>query len=239
MHSSTYRTAILLAATFSGFSLVACDRPLPTASPATSLTLRPQVLTPPVSEKVMGKLSPLARHLVIALRDSAMRAALITAMKGQEATHPGLDLHDCGQGTTRRLLETGERNGGNNAADVCALLASTRGVVLYMAPEQLAKWDATVIPSVTAIEDVSGGRAGPRLAYRSPERMIDISDASFRGPLLVILPYVHAERLTNITLRAPKLFTNIGPINPPPLGSRGSGPPIPDYARKDSAGRSR
>ncbi len=237
MHPSHLRVATLLLVLLSVF--IACDRTLPTASPPARLSLQPMVLTPVVRERVMGRLSSVARHLVIALRDSAMRAELVNAMKRQEATHPGLDLHDCAQGTTQRLLETGERNGGTKAAEICAVLATLPGVVLYMAPEQLAKWDATVIPSVTAIEDVSGGRAGPKQAYRSPDRMIDISDPSFKGPLLVVLPYVHAARLNSIAFSPPKLVTRVGPRSLPPLGSRGIGPPVPDYARRDSSGRLR
>lgn len=239
MKSQVSRALIFLSLVGGQSLLSACERALPTAAPATHLRVEPTVMTPAVADRLMGRLSPLARHLVIALRDSDMRAELAGAMKRQELTHPGIDLSDCNQGESRHLMERGEANGGSHNADICALIKSMPGVMLYMAPEQLAKWDATVIPSVTAIDNASGGRAGPKQAYRSPDRMIDISDRSFRGPLLVVLPFVHGARTKGLTSHAPNLVTRIGPTALPALGSRAGPPVLPGYVLKDSIGRSR
>lgn len=156
------------------------------------------VVSPPVVDPTMGSLSPLARHIVIALRDSAMRANLVQAMRTAQPRGLGLDLSSCNQsGTAQALIQAGELRGGASAASMCALIGNTHGVTLYMNAPALAAWDPSVIPVVTAIDNPQKKLSHAFVGYRSPTRMIALSDTghSISGPVLVVLPIPHLAQV--------------------------------------------
>ena len=176
---------------------VACERP-------TAVTLSPPIqpaaatfarLTAPVTDPAMGKLSPVARQVIAALRDPDLRRELALAMKDTSASY-SLDLQDCRTvSLAARLLASGERNGFGTAASACARLTALNGAILYMAPERLEGWDGTVIPLVTAIEHPESPLPTTVWAYRSPSRAVELSSSHpGSGPLLVILPSLHPRQ---------------------------------------------
>lgn len=180
-------------------ALSACDQttnPTGVARPAVMHVAA--VVAPPVVDPTMGSLSPLARHIVIALRDSAMRAALVQAMKAAQPRGLGLDLSTCNQpGPAQSLIRAGESRGGASAASICALIAKTHGVTLYMNAPALAAWDPSVIPVVTAIDNPQKKLSHVFVGYRSPTRTIALSDTghSISGPVLVVLPIPHPAQV--------------------------------------------
>jgi hypothetical protein len=179
--------------------LNSCDRTTnPTGLNKRSVAPVAAVMTPAVIDPTMGSLSPLARHIVIALRDSATRVALIQAMKSAQPRGLGLDLSTCAEpGTAQALIRMGEVNGGSAAVSMCSLISKRRGVTLYMSAPALAAWDASVIPVVTAIDNPNLKMSHAFVGYRSPTRTIVLSDTghSVSGPVLVILPIPHPARV--------------------------------------------
>ena len=185
--------------------LTACaDRSQPTTAVA---SLKPKLdVSAPVTDKVMGGLSIVARHIVGALQDPAIRGNLVRALKTSSV--PGqMDLQDCGpMSMTGKLLDRGEKAGMGNAASMCAFLASRPGVILFMDRDRLAGWDSTVVPVVTAIADPDNGEQLAHLGYRSPSRTILLpADGSYGGPVLVVLPLRYPGRrspnASELTLR--------------------------------------
>jgi hypothetical protein len=153
------------------------------------------VVASPVSDTVMGELSPIARQVVAALRDSVLRVEVARAMK-ETSSASSIDLQDCAAvSVAQRLLLAGERNGMGSATLHCGNLRKLRGAILYMNPERLAHWDGTVIPIVTAIQNPDRALPKELRAYRSSTRLVNLSlDHPDDGPLLVVLPYVHPRR---------------------------------------------
>jgi hypothetical protein len=142
----------------------------------------------------MGALSAIARHVSAGLRDSATRMAVAQAMKSGDAPTLGLNLHACeANAVVARLLVKGERAGGEPVAAVCAAIRQHRGMTLYMDPDRLRVWNGYSIPIVTALAAPDAANLPSTFhGYRSPGRLIDLpSDGSEKGPILVVLPYVH------------------------------------------------
>src|SRR4051812_43391116 len=86
----------------------------------------------------MGGLSGVARHIVTALRDPAVRTAVAAAMKADSSSRLGLDLQDCdAKGVVQALMAAGEKYGASSAAAICGVIKS-RGVgALFMDPGRL------------------------------------------------------------------------------------------------------
>ena len=145
----------------------------------------------------MGALSNAALAVAAGMQDQRVRAAVITAMRDSSALGVGLDLQDCGPGSrTRSLFDAAERRGVGQAAALCSWATARSGLVLYMDPDQLAAWSATVIPIVTAVEQPGHPLPAHVLGYRSPVRTIDIAaDPNLKGPILVVLPITHPSRM--------------------------------------------
>jgi hypothetical protein len=164
-------------------------RPSPSVSPQSNKSVT-------VDDPVMGNLSALARHVVGALRDSALRQDIARALKETESPRSGLDLQGCAPGSlSRRIMDEGERRGQGASAQMCGLVNSLHGAILYMAPERLAQWNGGTVPVVTAISDPQAPLPPFFKGYRSTSRVVDLSSTSpAPGPLLVILPFRHARR---------------------------------------------
>ncbi len=208
--------------------IVGCETTSPTAVSHTPPVMRTVIVAPAVTDVVMGEFSPLARHVVIALRDSTVRAELSAALRSQGTGHAGIDLLSCSGGSlASRLMQAGERRGGMNAASACAILTQRRGGMLYMSPHDIAAWDPSTIPNVAAVANPNATRAVPTTAYRSPDRMVDLTDPKFQGPVLFVLPYVHASRLAQATPVAISTRTVFGPDVVPAPGIRGPGAGAP------------
>jgi len=138
----------------------------------------------------MGALSPIARFISGALRDSSMRHAVAAAMKESSTGHLGLDLQTCGTATlVQRLMLTGEQHGMGSAQSMCAVMSRFDGLTLFMDPDRLSRWNGRAIPIVTAIADLHHPLPNKFLGYRSPARTIELSASDpVNGPLLVVLP---------------------------------------------------
>ncbi|MEO6864374.1 MAG: hypothetical protein ABI229_02875 [Gemmatimonadaceae bacterium] len=144
----------------------------------------------------MGQLSGIARHVAAALQDPTVRREVALIMK-QSPDAAGLDLQGCQEGSTvGRMLAAGELRGAGSAQAVCQQLMHAQGMVLFMDRTQLAAWDPSVVPIVTAVE--SPGRFAASTVfqgYRSPTRMITLNAAHPNvGPVLVVFPHVHPSR---------------------------------------------
>jgi hypothetical protein len=64
--------------------------------------------------------------------------------------------------------------------------------------EQLALWNTSVIPIVTALASAGASLPAHMLGYRSPTRTIDVAaDRRLKGPILVVLPMAHPSRVSN------------------------------------------
>jgi hypothetical protein len=165
------------------------------------------VLVDPVADRAMGELSPLARHLSAALRDSTMRLALAKAMKDSSASG-SVDLQDCANASIAEdLLANGQRHLGGSANQFCAMLRALPGAILYMDPQRLQAWDGQATPIVTALSDPRAALPDSIVGYRSPSRSITMARTRIvDGPLLVILPYAHprtsAKRRNTLTTEA-------------------------------------
>jgi hypothetical protein len=177
---------------------------------------------------VMGDLSGLARQVVIALRDSTVRTALSAALRMQGTGHVGIDLLSCSASSlASRIMVAGERNGGMEAASACAILSHRRGGMLYMSAHDILVWNASTIPNVGAVANPNARRAVPTVAYRSPDRMVDLTDPNFQGPVIYVLPYLHSSRLEQTSPLPILTKTVLGPDVIPARGIRGSGPGAP------------
>lgn len=134
-----------------------------------------------------GRLSAVARHVVIALRDSSIRRELADSLRSPSG-HAMIDLSTCGkQSLGRRMFDRGEFFGAGSASSICAI--ATRGrAVLYIDHALLAGWDSRTIPLVTAVEQPHI-TPDSVLAYRSPDRTIRIPahDLTKIGPVLVVV----------------------------------------------------
>lgn len=177
--------------------VVSCERPTavplsPTMAPSAPTFVR---LTAPVTDVAMGSLSPLARHLVAALRDPSLRRELAIALKDTAASY-SLDLQDCRTSSlAKRLFDAGEHEGFGSSSALCAQIVSMNGAILYMAPERLQGWDGSVIPLVSALARPDLPAPATIHAYRSTTRAVEISMAHpGEGPLLVILPVPQQRR---------------------------------------------
>jgi len=204
-------------------SLGACERNISPTGVVNSPAPHATIVTPAVADPLMGDLSPIARHISAALRDSAIRHELATAMKNRLGSHMGFDLQDCNDGgTTTRLLRAGEVYGAGAASSICSQIGAHGGLMLYMAASRLAVWNPRVSPVVTALVAPSKPIRDRVIAYRSPDRTIDIADPKFVGPILVVLPYKDSKRVAQAP--APRMSTTVvfGPTVLPQRGVKGS-----------------
>ena len=162
-------------------------------------------LAAPDNDSTMADLSPIARHLIVALRDSTLRIDLARALKAQENGTLGIDLHDCDHDALAvRVLREGERRGAGGASLACTRIRQRAGMVLYMDRDRLRGWDGTTIPVVTAVSNPDRGLPVTFRGYRSATQMIDLpSDGSIRGPILVVLPYMHAQTAFRNSAQSP------------------------------------
>ena len=191
--------------------LAACQRDLPISPPVHSAPL-PQRVAIPDADPVMGVLSALAQHVVLALRDSSTRMDVMRAMKGNNPTLLGLDLRSCSTDlVVQRIFAMGERRGGSAATTMCQLASSHVGLVLYMDRDRLRAWDGLTIPIVTAIERPNETLPPTFHGYRSASRVIDLSrDSTAGGPLLVVLPLIHQNGYAQRANDSPSLGIPIG-----------------------------
>ncbi len=181
-----------LAALVVGIVCTSCDRTVPLTSPAPRVQSAPSLAAvPEIPDRTMGRLSPLALQIVVALRDPALRARLAAFMKSSEGGLLGLSLSDCGANSLAdEIFARGENNGVGSAETSCANTKLYAGVVLHMAPERLRAWDGSTIPIVTAIEHPEDPLPTTFLGYRGATQAIELpKDGSVGGPILVLLPY--------------------------------------------------
>ena len=176
--------------------IAACEgalAPTPTPKPRPTPLLGARI-DAPVKDTVMGSLSPLARHLAIGLRDPKARVALADYMKSNPNPRAGVDLQLCDRAPALSgIIAAGQRGGGS--ASMCGFVKAQAGVTLYMDPDRLRGWDASVAPIVTAIENPGAARPALFQGYRASDRMIDLpSDGSLGGPILVVLGQAHVSR---------------------------------------------
>lgn len=180
----------------------------------------------PVSNPVMGDLSPVARQVVAGLQNPKVRGAIIRALRDPANRGAGIDLLDCSPGSAvGDLLQAGESRGGEGANTLCSAFRSWGGVTLYMAPDRLAAWDSTVIPIVTAIAHPDSALPATLVGYRSPARTIDLpADGSLQGPILVVVPYLHPKRYAG---RTSQLMPSQSVRIPPKAGQELQRPSLP------------
>jgi hypothetical protein len=144
----------------------------------------------------MGKLSIVALQVVTGLQDPRVRAAVIAAMRDTTSRGHGLDLQDCGEtSVTRSLFVAAAKRGAQPIDAMCRSVGALPGLILHMDREQLARWDPSVIPIVTAIAEPHAPPPGDLTGYRSPSRTINLgADKQLKGPILVVFPAKHANR---------------------------------------------
>lgn len=176
---------------------VSCERPTAALPAPMRVSDVPGFLrlTAPVSDAAMGNLSPVARHVIAALRDPILRRELAVALKDTAAAY-SLDLQECRTSSlAKRLLDAGEREGFGSASALCSQLMAMSGAILYMAPERLQGWDGSTIPLVSAIARPDRAVPATIHAYRSTARAEEISmSRPGDGPLLVIVPIPQTRR---------------------------------------------
>lgn len=175
-------------------AVAACDRTTPTQT-----TIKPvaSVLRSiAVQDEGMGLLSSVALQVVAGLQDPRVRTAVITAMRDSAAQEYGLDLQGCRTaGVVLSLFQAAERRGTQSAAQTCDYVTRLPGLILHMDHEQLANWNPTVIPVVTAIAHPGAGMPAHLTGYRSPSRTIDLTaEKHLQGPILVVFPVKHRSR---------------------------------------------
>src|SRR6185312_4749517 len=153
--AGAYRHGTLLIAAVALAIVTGCDRntlPTGTASPP---HVYAQILTPAAVDPTMGAYSQLARHIVIALQDSAVRMQLYQAINARGPGGAVIDLSTCSMGLSSRILAAGEQRGAGSARLVCDRAKSGVGAILYMNAESAAAWRPNSIAIVTAISDPS------------------------------------------------------------------------------------
>lgn len=172
-----------------GSCMIGCSPESATVAHLPSPSLAPPALT----DSVMGNLAPVARHIVVALRDPAARGVIARALRSQTTSRLGLDLQSCSSSASiKSILAAGERRGAGAASAICSLVQRLDGAVLYMDPNRLAAWDTTVAPMVGAIAHPERGLPRQFSAYRSATRITALPrDGSLAGPILMVLPYRH------------------------------------------------
>jgi hypothetical protein len=152
---------------------------------------------PPVDDPTMGSLSSAAQHIAAGLQDSVIRMAIRRSLLESHASVPELDLQACDitASDSDKLLQSGERRGAKVARDLCKMFKGMNGAILYMDPTQLAHWDGSTIPIVTAVADPDQPLPASIRGYRSPNVMIDMpTDGSMAGPMLAVLPLQHESQ---------------------------------------------
>jgi hypothetical protein len=161
-----------------------------------------------VSDSTMGVLSPLARQIAFALRDSMTRVRIARAMKNQ-GTILGLDLQACDDDTEVSAIFTeGERQGGATATKLCTAAMNRSGAVLYMDRDRLSHWDGAETPIVTAVASPDRPLRKSFLGYVAPDRVADLPvDGDISGPVLVVLPYTHRLRVPRLQRPVPTIRT--------------------------------
>lgn len=227
MITGSHRTVLLMSILL---ALVpgACDETrIPTANQRSPHAYA-EVLTPPVSDLTMGEYSSVARHIVIALQDSSMRRLLFDSLHARAGGGVLIDLTNCSTGLSAQILAAGEHRGAGSASPICKTMQSGNGAVLYVNAQSVAAWGPNSIPVVTAISDLSAPVPLKLKGYRSPSRMIDIPfDSASFGPVLIVLPMLHPNRLASVNRRAQPLTRLTGPAVLPPLGKLGTSPQRP------------
>ena len=188
------RRCALGSAVLASAAITACDRP--TTTQVLPRATRPSAQIAPVADASMGSWSPMAMAVVAGLQDPRIRRSIVAAMKDTGAAGIGIDLQACQPGgKIDSLYAAAEKRGAMAGAALCALATHASGLVLYMDREQLANWDPSVIPIVTALADPSKGVPDHLVGYRSPTRTLDLrTDDKLATPILVVLPMTHPHR---------------------------------------------
>jgi hypothetical protein len=159
------------------------------------------IVASPADDQTMGSYSGIAQHIAAALQDPRVRGMVARALRDSVTNPSGLNLSDCSSGTVSgMMLSAGELRGGLSASELCKQLNENVSFTLYMDRTRLAGWDSTVIPIVTAIAKPSDQLPQRFKGYRTPSVLIDLpSDGSVGGPVLVVLPYRHTQRLSHVS----------------------------------------
>lgn len=198
-----------------------CKDTISPASPPTGALAPVRSVAPALHDAGMSDLSPVAQHIIVALRDSAVRVAVIDALKQSTNGHIGIDLSSCnGISLGAAIISTGERLGAGPASPICDRLRTGSGMTLYMSPERLARWNPTVIPIVTAIANPDQPRPVHIMGYQFADMTIDISDPKFIGPVLVVVPYAHGSHLTRRTIGTKTEFGLAQVTRPTPVTAK-------------------
>jgi len=186
--------------------VIGCERPTVNLD-------RPQAPERPrqtiVTDQAMGSLSPIAFQVAAGLQDPVVLRSVFAAMRDSASQGLGIDLQDCGPGgPTQLLINAGAKRGGQAASVLCAALSALPGAILFMDRDQLKVWNPSVIPIVTAVANPLAPLPQHFLGYRSPSKTIDLgADSKLKGPILVVLPIKHPNRLRGLRPSLPASVT--------------------------------
>lgn len=175
-------------------------------------------IQPPRQDPTMGPLSPIAQHIAAGLQDSVTRATIRRSLLNPRSSIPAADLQSCDDttGAVGHLLRSGELRGAGLAKNLCTTLKAMSGAILYMDPTQLAHWDGSVIPVVTAIAHPGQRLPASIVGYRSPNVTMDLpTDGHMAGPVLVVLPLLHESRLPSRATPPPARAVFVPDPKPP------------------------
>ena len=169
-----------------------------------------------VADPVMGKLSAVARQVVVGLGDAEVRRMVVLAMKSPAAAGAGLDLSTCEQGAiTAKLMTAAELRGAREVEGLCSVTSGSRGLTLFMSQDGLRRWDGSFVPIVTAIENPRGQLPKQWKGYRSGQRTIDLfANQPTPGPVLVVSTIVHPAQLARSSRTIPTQSVHVGPLAP-------------------------
>ena len=184
---SVGRTALVLAAV----AMTACnsDRPVAPNVVAPAKAVATYAISAPVSDDVMGPLSPVAHFIAAALHDQDARVRLRAALMAPGLSMSGLSLSSCSSDEVlKQLFAAGERRGAGKAGALCQMLRTRGGVSLWMAPGRLRGWSPSMMPIVAAIDNPSR-RLPPKFkGYLGARRAVELpEDGSINGPILMVL----------------------------------------------------
>lgn len=126
--SRTWRAAAIALA--ASLAITACDT---ATTPVTAVPPAPKpratIATPAAVDPIMGRLSAVARQIVIALRDSTVRDELADSLRSP-SSHGEVDLSACSrQSLGQRIFDRGEFFGGGLASSICGIVARVPAVL--------------------------------------------------------------------------------------------------------------
>jgi hypothetical protein len=178
------------------YTTVACERATKPVSHSRPVSVASAItIATAVNDPTLDDLSVVAQLVATALQDSTTRMEL----RGELLANPKeamIDLQSCREnGVASRMFAISERRGVRNATAMCTAAIAREGLTLYLDPARLNQWDGTTIPLVTAIAHPDRPLADSITVYRSPARTMRMStNATFDGPIIVILPEAHSSR---------------------------------------------